>query len=92
MSFWGRALPVVGPTVSSTDSAESSREALDRVLDAVFFAPIGRLLSVDAPPLELASRGRRHVEAAKLLGRMALGHSSASTAPAMTQPIRSRAE
>lgn len=77
MPIGGRALPVVGPAVSSTDSAEPSREALDRVLDALFYAPVGLLLSVDAPPSELAFRGRRHVEAAQLLGRMALGHSSA---------------
>ena len=81
MSIWGRALLVVGPAVSSTDSAESSREALDRLLDALFYAPVGLLLSVDAPPSELASRGRRHIEAAQLLGRMALGHSTAPPAP-----------
>ncbi|WP_419851063.1 hypothetical protein [Candidatus Poriferisocius sp.] len=66
--------------MSSTDRAEPAREALDRVLDAVLYAPVGLLLSVDAPPSELASRGRRHVEAARLLGRMALGHSSAQPA------------
>lgn len=81
MPIRGRTLPVVGPAVSSTDSADSSREALDRLLDAVVYAPVGLLLSVDAPPSELASRGRRHVEAAQLLGRMALGHSSAPPAP-----------
>ena len=81
MSIGGRALPVIGPAVSSTDRAESSRDALDQVLDALFYAPIGLLLSVDAPPSELASRGRRHVEAAQLLGRMALGHSSAPPGP-----------
>ena len=63
--------------MSSTDSAESSREALDRVLDAVVYAPVGLLFSMDAPPSELAARGRRQVEAARLLGRMALGRSSA---------------
>lgn len=80
MSIGGRALPVVGPAVSSTDSAESSQEALDRLLDAVFYAPVGLLLSVEATPSELASRGRRHVEAAQLLGRMALGNFSAPPA------------
>lgn len=67
-------MPIAGPAVSAADNAESPQEALDRVLDAVFFAPVGLLLSVDAPPSELAARGRRHVEAARLLGRMALGH------------------
>lgn len=74
-------MSIAGPAVSSTDSAQSSREALDQLLDAVFYAPVGLLLSVDAPPSELASRGRRHVEAARLLGRMALDHSSAPPAP-----------
>ena len=66
--------------MSSTESAESSREALDRLLDAVIYAPVGLLLSAETPPSELASRGRRHFEAARLLGRMALGHASAPPA------------
>jgi len=70
-------LPVVGPVVSSTGTADSSREALDRLLDAVLYAPVGLLLSTDTSSEELAARGRRHVEAARILGRMALGHSSA---------------
>ncbi len=69
-------MPIAGPAVSSTDSAESSREALDRLLDAVLYAPVGLFLSAGAPPSELAARGRRQVEAARLLGRMALGHAS----------------
>ena len=76
MPIRGRTLPVVGPAVSSTDSADSSREALDRLLDALVYAPVGLLLSAETPPSELASRGRRHFEAARLLGRMALGHAS----------------
>ncbi len=60
--------------MSPTESAESSREALDRLLDAVFYAPVGLILSAGTPPTELATRGRRQVEAARLLGRMALGH------------------
>lgn len=80
MSIWGRALPVVGPAVSSTEYSESSREALERLLDAVFYAPVGLLLSANTPPSELASRGRRQVEAARLLGRMALDRSSAPPA------------
>jgi hypothetical protein len=66
--------------VSSADSAESNREALDRLLDALLYAPVGMLLSADTPPAELAARGRSHVEAARLLGRIALGHSSAPPA------------
>ena len=62
--------------MSPTDSAESPREALERLLDAVLYAPVGLFLSVGAPPSELAARGRRQVEAARLLGRMALGHAS----------------
>lgn len=69
--------------MTSTDSADSSRatldssrEAIDRLLDAVLYAPVGLLLSVDSPPSELASRGRRHLEAAQLLGRIALSRSS----------------
>ena len=81
MPFGGGALPVSGPAVTSTESPESARLAMDRVLDAVFYAPIGLLLSVDAQPSELASRGRRHVEAAQLLGRLALDRYSASPAP-----------
>lgn len=73
-------MPVAGPALSSTDSADSSREALDRLLDAVLYAPVGLLLSMDTPPAELAVRGRRHLEAARLLGRMALGHSTAPPA------------
>lgn len=69
-------MPIAGPAVSSTDSAESSREALDRLLDTVLYAPVGLFLSAGAPPSELAERGRRQVEAARLLGRMALGHAS----------------
>ena len=64
--------------MSPTDDGDSSREALDRLLDAVLYAPVGLLLSADTPPSELASKGRRHMEAARLLGRMALGHSSNS--------------
>jgi hypothetical protein len=56
---------------------DSSREALDRMLDALVFAPLGLLLESDKPSAELAARGRRQLEAARLLGRMALGHSSA---------------
>jgi len=67
--------------VISSDSSEFSGKALEQVLDAVFYAPVGLLLSGDAPASELASRGRRHVEAARLLGRMALGHSPTRPAP-----------
>lgn len=62
--------------MSSTDGTESSREALDQLLDAVLYAPVGLLLSTGASASELAARGRRQVEAARLLGRMALGHAS----------------
>ncbi|WP_420433096.1 hypothetical protein [Candidatus Poriferisocius sp.] len=65
--------------MSSTDSTDSSREALDRMLDALVFAPLGLLLESDKPSAELAARGRRQLEAARLLGRIALGHSSAPT-------------
>jgi len=74
MPIGGRALPLVGPPVSPSPGPEFPRETLEQVLDAVFYAPVGLLLSGDAPAAELASRGRRHVEAARLLGRMALGH------------------
>ena len=75
--------------MSSTDSADSSREALDRLLDAVLFAPVGLLLSTETPPAELAAQGRRQLEAARLLGRMALGHSTASpTAPADSADLK----
>ena len=67
--------------MSSADSSDTSREALDRLLDAVLYAPVGLLLSADTAPSEFASRGRRHMEAARLLGRMALGHSAKPTAP-----------
>ena len=63
--------------MSSTDNPDSGQESLDRLLDAVLYAPVGLLLSTDVPTAELAARGRRHLEAARLLGRMALGHSSA---------------
>lgn len=76
MPIGGRALPVVGPAVSSTDSAETSREVLERLLDAVFYAPVGLLLSTDSSPSELASQGRQHLEAARVLGRIALSHPS----------------
>lgn len=65
-----------GDADSSRESAGSSRESMDRLLDTVLYAPVGLLLSVDSPPSELAARGRRHLEAARLLGRMALDHSS----------------
>lgn len=58
---------------------DSPREALDRMLDALVFAPLGLLLESDKPSAELAARGRRQLEAARLLGRVALGHSSAPT-------------
>ena len=64
--------------MSSNVNAESPREALDRLLDAVLYAPVGLFLAAGAPPSELAERGRRQVEAARLLGRMALGHASTS--------------
>ena len=63
--------------MSSTDNPDSGQESLDRLLDAVLYAPVGLLLSTDVPTAELAARGRRHLEAARLLGRMALGHSPA---------------
>ncbi len=65
--------------MSSAENSNSSREALDRMLDALVFAPLGLLLESDKPSAELAAQGRRQVEAARLLGRMALGHSSAPT-------------
>ena len=71
-------MPVVGPRVSSADGTDTSREALDRLLDAVLYAPVGLLLSTETPSEELAARGRRHLEAARVLGRMALGHSFVS--------------
>ena len=67
--------------MSSSDTPDSPRESLDRLLDAVVFAPLGLLLETDKPSAELAARGRRHLEAARLLGRMALGHSPPSSAP-----------
>lgn len=76
MPIGGGALPIAGPAVSSTDSTESSREALDRLLDALLYAPVGLFLSAGAPPSELAARGRRQVEAARLLGRMALAQAA----------------
>lgn len=65
--------------MSSAENPDSSREALDRMLDALVFAPLGFLLESDKPSAELAAQGRRQLEAARLLGRMALGHSSAPT-------------
>lgn len=67
--------------MNSTDSTESSGEALDKLLDAVLYAPVGLLLSAGASPSELAARGRRQMEAARLLGRMALGHASSPSEP-----------
>jgi len=61
--------------VSSADGADTSKEAIDRLLDAVLYAPVGLLLSTETPSEELAARGRRHLEAARVLGRIALGHS-----------------
>ena len=60
--------------MSSTDNAESSQAPLDQLLDALVFAPLGLLLEPGKPSAELAARGRRHLEAARLLGQMALGH------------------
>ena len=80
MPVGGGALSVADPVVSSSDSADSSREALDQLLDAVLYAPVGLLLSTDTSSKELAARGRRRLEAARLLGRMALGHSTAPPA------------
>ena len=86
MPIGGGALPVAGPAVSSTDNADSSRESLDQLLDALVFAPLGLLLESGKPGAELAARGRRHLEAARLLGRMALGHSpQPPTPPADTE-------
>ena len=67
--------------MSSTQSAESSKEVLDQLLDAVLYAPVGLFLSAGTSPSELAARGRRQVEAARLLGRMALGHVSPPSEP-----------
>ena len=58
---------------------DSPREVLDRMLDALVFAPLGLLLESGKPSAELAAQGRRQLEAARLLGRVALGHSSAPT-------------
>ena len=55
---------------------DPSQKAVGRLLDAVLYAPVGLLLSVDSSPSEVATRGRRHLEAARILGRMALDHSS----------------
>ena len=79
MPVGGGALPLIGPAVSSSSSADSSKEALDRLLDAVLYAPVGLLLSTGTPSKVLAAKGRQHLEAARMLGRMALGHSSAPT-------------
>ena len=65
--------------MSSTENPDSSREAIDRMLDALVFAPLGLLLESDKPSAELAAQGRRQLEAARLLGRMVLGHSSVLT-------------
>ena len=72
-------MPIAGPVVSSADKPDSHRESLDRVLDALVFAPLGLLLEPNKPSEELAAQGRRHLEAARLLGRMALGHPPAPT-------------
>jgi len=65
--------------VSSADSPDPRRESLNRMLDALVFAPLGLLFEPSKPSEELAAQGRRHLEAARLLGRMALGHASGPT-------------
>ncbi len=65
--------------MNSSVSPDSHRESLDRMLDALVFAPLGLLLQSDKPSADLAVQGRRQLEAARLLGRMALGHSSVPT-------------
>lgn len=67
--------------MSPPDTPGASRESLDRLLDAVVFAPLGLLLETGKPSADLAARGRQHLEAARLLGRMALGHAPAPSAP-----------
>jgi len=69
----GRALPLAGAAVNSAETGECHREAIDRLLDAVFYAPVGLLLAGGKSSAELAAQGRRQVEAARMLGRMALG-------------------
>ena len=65
--------------MSSADDADLRRESLDRMLDALVFAPLGLLLEPNKPSEELAAQGRRHLEAARILGRIALGHTPAPT-------------
>ncbi len=60
--------------MSSTGDPDSDRESLDKLLDALVFAPLGLLAGPARSNEDLAARGRRHLEAAKLLGRMALDH------------------
>ncbi len=65
--------------MSSAEDLDAQREPRDQILDALVFAPLGLLLATDKPSADLADRGRRHLKAARMLGRMALGHSSAPT-------------
>ena len=69
--------------MSATDEPDPHRETLDRLLDVLVFLPLRLLAGPDRLGEELAARGRRHLEAARLLGRMALGHppGRASTHP-----------
>ena len=79
-------MPIAGPVVSSADNPDAHRESLDRMLDALVFAPLGLLLEPNKPSEELAAQGRRHLEAARLLGRMALGHAPTPSADSEQQP------
>ncbi|WP_420638110.1 hypothetical protein [Candidatus Poriferisocius sp.] len=78
--------------MSSAGDPAIDREGLEKLLDAVVYAPLGLLLSTHAPPAELAAHGRRQLEAARLLGRMALGQASAPPAPAGGGPTASPAD
>lgn len=93
MPFWGGSLPIVDPVMTSTGSSmggpagepgsdpQPHKETLEQWLDILVYAPLGFALDSNKPTADLAARGRKHMEAARLLGRMALEGFSTQPAP-----------
>ncbi len=46
------------------------------LLDMLFYAPVAVLLADSKEIQNLAAQGRKHLAAARFLGRMALGHTT----------------
>ena len=66
--------PAEGTEQALPSSGHAQQPTTACLLDTFLYAPLGLLLSENLDTTELAAQGRRHIEAARFLGRMALSY------------------